>query len=212
MKHRATTRRLWHLWHDRDVPWWQALIVGTLFGVLVLSLLAGLVTLASRAGATEPAPATTSQRMGTPKDAAEFTTRFQAGDYSRAHKTLPYSRPFKRAFLHLIARYGANHPQWEPCPGTGNLGCTWTGYTARDTCAVSSLPDTFDADSCRETHGLRSLLASPYWKRRSATYNKWTLRIVVCGTIALTAIAFKASPKVAIGSGSTGCLANRLVP
>lgn len=203
---------IWDRWHNRNAPKWESFIVGFVIAAIVVGLLAWGTRTSFGAEPqqnqkicpTNPPP----DLVCTP---SQFRSYFKAGAYSHAQKSLPYSRAFRRAFIHLVAVHAAAHPKWAPCAG-GNYGCVWSNYTAHDSCAVSSLPDTFNADSCRASNGLKSLLASPYWKARSATYNKWTLRIVVCGTIAITAIALRANPAATVGAGGGGCLANRLVP
>lgn len=145
--------------------------------------------------------------------APQFVTHFKAGDYSRTQKLIKYSRAFHKMFLHLVGKHAASHPGYTPCPGTGNLGCTWTQWQHHDTC-VSSLPDTLDQFSCasrQEKRNWNKLFASPDWKARSATYNKWAARIVWCGTAGFIVFRFGATARAAFGGGASTCLGGRLV-
>ena len=159
-----------------------------------------------------PAKATVS-RNNTPSNAAGFVTHFQAGDYRRTQKKIDYSRAFRRMFLHLVQKHADAHPNYTPCPGTGNFGCTWTNWKQHDSC-VSSLPDTFDWNSCaskQETRNWNTLFSSPDWNARSATYNTWTARIVWCGTAGFIVFRFGATARAAFGGGASTCLGGRLV-
>lgn len=204
---------LWTRWHG-PAPWWQMLLLGAVVGALVVGGLTVVVD--SARGETARPTAGRICQPDPPPDLvcspAQFIAYFKAGAYSRAQRRLPYSIQFARMFLHKMEQYQASHPKYQPCPGSPDLGCTWQSFKAHDSCAVSSLPDTFDADSCRASHGLKGLLSSPYWRKRGELYNKWVARIIVCGGTAVAAIALKGSPQVAIGAGASGCLANRLVP
>jgi hypothetical protein len=145
--------------------------------------------------------------------AQQFVTHFKAGDYRRTQRRIDYSPAFRRMFLYLVRRHAESHPTYTPCPGTGNFGCTWTSWKHHDSC-VSSLPDTFDWNSCasrQETRNWNTLFNSPDWKARSATYNKWAARIVWCGTAGFILFRFGASAKAAFGGGASTCLGGRLV-
>jgi hypothetical protein len=159
-----------------------------------------------------PAKATDAKN-NPPSNASGFVTHFKAGDYRRTQRKINYSRTFRRMFLHLVRKHADSHPSYTPCPGTGDLGCTWTNWKQHDSC-VSSLPDTFDWNSCaskQEEQNWNTLFSSPDWKARTAAYNKWTARIVWCGTAGIIVFRFGATARAAFGGGASTCLGGRLV-
>lgn len=229
MRHRADTDRSSPLsrandWIDSTTPGaWierQHRVVRTLvwmvIGAVIVTLLAVVGARATSAPAA-PTSSTTQSRVCQPNPPPDlvcspdqFMTYFKAGAYSRT-VSMFYSKAMHAAFMYKVKQHKASHPKWEPCPGSSNLGCVWTRYVNHDSCAVSSLPDTFDADSCRASKGLRGLLSSPYWTRRGQLYNKWSLRVVFCGTLGIISIASDGMLAKIMGSGAGACLANRLV-
>jgi hypothetical protein len=192
-------------WFQETRGWkpWAVMLVTV---AVVIALFVALQGGAATARGADP-------MLNPPSNAAGFVTHFKAGDYNRTQHRIKYSRAFRKMYLHLVRRHAASHPRYTPCPGTGNFGCIWPRWTHHDSC-VSSLPDTFDWNSCssrQEEANWNKLFRSRDWKARSATYNKWTARIVWCGTVGFILFRFGATSRAAFGGGASTCLGGRLV-
>lgn len=222
-------------YRDKTAPKWQQFLIPLVVCFIATVLVLGTIKVARAAdyspdyiAAVDQADSysltdvcgvggCTSSKINRPGNSIDFVQNFVNNDYGHTRGTIGYSGAFHDWWIAEQNRYYANHPNYQPCSGAGNFGCTWTRFTNHDTCIVGQMPDTFTPDSCT-FHGANinwaGLLASPYWTKRGELYNKWVTNIVWCGTVGL--IALKASggsnTLAWLGSGSGVCLGDRVVP
>ena len=144
-----------------------------------------------------------------PRTEQEFVDNFKMGAYDRWPARARYAASFKSdyraaaraAWVKREKRRAEANPDYSPKPF--DFTGTWSTFRSHDTCRspITNVPD------CHYAYPK----LGPAYDERWATQQKWTVRVLYCGTVGVATFWTGGTLAAALGSGSALCFAGLYV-